>query len=308
MSQTAAALRARGHEVLRVECAPREQGFDVLHAFHSEPLLWQLDEHWTRSRTPVVLSPVLPVARREERRLRLSARLPAPMTTARMRRALFERAERVIALTEHERRLVKEVFGARGARIEVIGNGVEPVEDRDLPALPTAVPAGPFALMAGHVSARKRQHDVLLRAAGAMPVVVAGAFQGSAAERERWDAAVRKSGAVWLGPVEPLQVRALQGAATAVVLISHGEALSLAVLEALAAGTPVLASDLPSHRELSARHPELMRVIGGLDEIAPALAALAADPPPRVPAPVPSWAEVADALLGVYEAVLAEPR
>lgn len=297
MERTARALERAGHEVVTVEAAPPGAELDVLHGFHAEPAIWHLLPHWSRSRCPLVCSPVLPIRPgRDERALRLSARLPV-VTTARMRREVLARADAVVALTEYERGVIVGVFGADPAVVEVIGNGVDPVPDADLPR---GLPKGDFLLMAGTVSPRKRQVDVARAAAGRVPVVVAGGLQGDAGERAALEAGLRSARAVWLGELQDgAQVRALQGAAAALVLLSEAEAQPLAVLEALAAATPVIASDLPAHRELRDRHPGWISLIDGPDQVVGAWADLAGRA--RGPAPeLDTWDTVAERLVGVY--------
>jgi glycosyltransferase involved in cell wall biosynthesis len=55
---------------------------------------------------------------------------------------------------------------------------------------------------------------------------------------------------MWLGMVSPGRLAALRAGATAVLVPSRKEGFGLPVLEAMAAGVPVLASDLPALREV----------------------------------------------------------
>ena len=303
MEATAAALRALGHRVERVERLAPDEPFDVLHAFRAELQLYELLGHWQRNRAPLVVSPVLGVAPgREERLLRAAAALPAPVTSARMRRAVFGRAAALVALTEHEREVLVRVFAAPADRIAVVPNGVDAVEPRP----PAGLPEGPFLALVGHVHPRKGQAAVLRAVGRDVPVVVAGGVPGDEGERSAFERVAADAGAVWLGDVrDPAEVRGLQQAATATALLSEAEGLPLTVLESLAAGTPAIVSDLPVHRELERRHPGWVRVVAGPDAVAAAFRELAAAPP-SPPAPeVPAWAAVAERLAGVYRDAIA---
>ena len=78
------------------------------------------------------------------------------------------------------------------------------------------------------------------------------------AAREAFAAAVDRAGGLWLGELsDQPTVRAVVRAASALVHLSAAEGQSLAVLEALAEGTPVAASPLPANRELERRYPGL---------------------------------------------------
>jgi glycosyltransferase involved in cell wall biosynthesis len=238
----------------------------------------------------------------EQRTMKVARRIPGLHTSARQRADVLQAADAIIALTDYERDLLVEDLGADGARVRVISNGVTPIAS--LPGLPDGVPTGPFALMVGNVSPRKRQVDVLAAAADGIPYVVVGGFEGSEAERAAWVSAVERHGAIWLGEVDDeATVRALQSAATALILFSKAEGQSLALLECLAVGTPVVVSDIPSHRELAARFPQHVFLVGEAAEIGTQLELLAARPAPA-PAAVPTWDDVARDLEAVYLEVL----
>ncbi len=84
------------------------------------------------------------------------------------------------------------------------------------------------------------------------PLVLAGGFGWRADElRRRVARAVAEGWLVHLGYVRPLELAALYEAADAAVLPSLYEGFGLPLLEALAAGLPVVASDIPVHREVA---------------------------------------------------------
>lgn len=298
MERTAAALERLGHSVVQVEAADAAQGFDVLHAFGSEPAVWHQLRHWTRHPAPLVVTSVVVVSPgREERLLRLSARVPGVMTSGRMRAEVLGRADAVIAGTEYERGLVAGL-GADPARVSVIGNGVDVGPEED--AVPDGTPHGEFVLLVGSVSPRKGQEAVLRALAGTLPAVVAGAWAGPRSGLSAWERTVAETGSVWLGGVEAgAELGALQRRAVALVHLSSAEVQSLAVLEALARATPAVLSDIPSHRELEAAHPELVRTVGEASGVPAAVAGLRRDRPAAA-APVPTWSAVAESLAEVY--------
>jgi glycosyltransferase involved in cell wall biosynthesis len=302
MERTAAALRRLGHEVLQVEAGDAEDSFELLHAFGTEPAIWYQLRHWTRNPAPLVVTSVVVVSPgRKEWALRLSARMPGILTGAGMRAEVLRRADAVVAGTEYERELLERALGVDPARLRVIGNGADPIQPA---APPDGLPDEPFALMVGAVSPRKRQAEVLRAIGDRLPVVVAGAFGGEPTEHREWERLVAETGATWLGLVDdPATLAAVRARAVALVHLSEAEVQSLAVMEALQAGKPVVASDIPSHSELAEAHPAYVRVVDGPSEVPAALATLAADPPEGTP-DVPTWRDVAAELEKVYQRVL----
>jgi glycosyltransferase involved in cell wall biosynthesis len=91
------------------------------------------------------------------------------------------------------------------------------------------------------------------RAAGAVPDLVLAGPAGWGDQVATEDAGVHVTG--WLRPEE---LRGLVARARATALPSHYEGFGLPVLEAMAAGTPVLASDIPAHREVSGGRARLL--------------------------------------------------
>jgi glycosyltransferase involved in cell wall biosynthesis len=92
-----------------------------------------------------------------------------------------------------------------------------------------------------------------------------------------------------------------------VVLMSSFETHPIAVMEALALGTPVLAADGSGLRELAERG--LVRAVPA-DATTPALAAAILDqlrhPMPVPPVRLPTWDECAHAVVQVYREAVAD--
>ena len=92
-----------------------------------------------------------------------------------------------------------------------------------------------------------------------------------------WGEAVDVRSAITPGYLDEDDLRAVVAGATALVLPSRDEGFGLPLLEALACGTPVVASDLPVLREVGAEHASYAAV-GDPEAFAAALAAVLHDP------------------------------
>ena len=176
------------------------------------------------------------------------------------------------ALVTCDTAAVREELVARGLispdRVVVVPIGVDPVfstaadpeADREVPQLAPAVSGAIVLLHVGSTAPRKRV-DMLLRLTAAvrrfMPKVhlvrVGGSFTG---EQTRL---LRELGLVdhvsVLPAVADRQLAALYRRAALAVLPSEREGFGLPLAEAMACGTPVLASDLPALREVGEDAP-----------------------------------------------------
>ena len=211
-------------------------------------------------------------------------------------------------------------LGADPARVHVLRNGVDltlyhPPADRAAARRALGL-QGPALLSVGHLIERKG-HDRVIGALARLPepvcLLIAGGGPLEAelrqlAERLGVGARVR-----FLGVLPPADLPAVYGAADALVLASSREGWANVLLEAMACGTPVIASPIPGNTEV-VRSPA-----GGMiarENTAPSLAAAITamlETPPRredtrAYAEQFGWAEVSAGQLAVFCQVLAVRR
>jgi glycosyltransferase involved in cell wall biosynthesis len=150
-------------------------------------------------------------------------------------------ARRVIAVSERTKRDLVDLYGIPPDRIAVTPHGVDPAFG------PGQVAGGGYLLYVGAVQARK---DPLAAARAAqelgLPLVVAGPEREPELARE-----LEALGADLRGYVEKDELAGLYRGAAALVLPSRYEGFGLPVLEAMASGLPVVATDEPALREVA---------------------------------------------------------
>jgi 1,2-diacylglycerol 3-alpha-glucosyltransferase len=218
-------------------------------------------------------------------------------------RRLIERAVRIVCVSEAEATNLVQRFHEASGRVHVIPNGV-----RERP-----VPRGersPTTLVTVSRLEYYKRVDRAVEALTALPgwrlfVVGDGPERASLARLvERRDLADR---VVLAGAVGEPELNSLLGRAGVFVSLSEHEASGIGVLEALACGLPVVASDIPAHAEIARIVPGRVRLVGPDLEPA-AVAALV-----RVAARQPvgrglpgrfSWAEVAAVTEDLYRLAL----
>ena len=171
---------------------------------------------------------------------------------------------------------------------------------------------GPTLLSVGHLIPRKR-HDMIVAALPHLPgwtLLIAG----EGPERGRIEAAAARLGVSdrvrLLGAQPHAALPATYGAADLLVLASAREGWANVLLESMACGTPVMASDIPGNDEVVQR-PEAGRIMGAdtPEGVAEAVRALWSDPPARgavrAYAEGFSWDATSAGQMAVFEAALA---
>ena len=168
---------------------------------------------------------------------------------------LLNGASRVIFTTEEEQKLAQNTFPGFAAKTEVVPLGIEPPPG-DLDACQFAfyeafpvLKGQPFILFLGRLH-EKKGLDMLLEAHARQPaepqLVIAGTA-ASAEEEKRWRTLAEElaisTRVHFTGHLGGAPKWGALAAAEAFVLPSHQENFGVAVVEALACGTPVLISD-----------------------------------------------------------------
>ena len=173
----------------------------------------------------------------------------------------FSRADRIIAVSEAIR---KEILAFHpSAHVTTVHNGVDPAafavstSAADVTRRRLGLPDR-FILAVGHVEARKNlpllvEAVALLRDRGlSRPLAIVGNDGG---EREAIRAQVAARGLGDLVTIiehaDDAAVRALYASATMLAFPSRYEGFGIPILEAMAAGTPMVLSDIPVFRELT---------------------------------------------------------
>jgi len=244
----------------------------------------------------------------------LHERRAAAMQAA--QRAALERAAAVLAVS----RSTADALIADGLppdRLHVTPNGLTPLD----PAGGRSPVPAPFVLAVGTLEPRKG-HDLLLEAlarcsARCEPrIVFAGPPAGRAEELRALAARLGLADRLHiLGHVPDRVLAALYRDAMLLCLPSYGEGFGLPVLEAMAAGAPVLASDLPAVREVAGEAAVLFPA-GEPDALAGALERMLDDGALRARlrergldrAAAFSWQATAQATVAAYRAALSATR
>jgi glycosyltransferase involved in cell wall biosynthesis len=170
--------------------------------------------------------------------------------------------------------------GVDPARVRVVPWG--PPE----PATPLGpAPEGPYVLYAGAIEPHKNAAlavEAIARTRPGIRLVMTGTW--SARRLERLRTAAERAGAGgrvdWMGLVSPERLAAVRAAALAALVPSRKEGFGLPVLEAMAAGVPVLASDTPALREVGGDAPIFLPA-NDPSAWTEAIATLASDPAMR---------------------------
>lgn len=225
----------------------------------------------------------------------------------------LRRAAVVLTPTGAVRDEVLDAYRVEPERVLVSPLGVDPswtAEQADDPQLRARLGIGAdYLLAAGTLEPRKGIRDLLaayrqLRAA--RPDCPQLVLAGPVGWGDELGPDGPPAGVVLTGYLSGAELRALMGGAALFVFPSRYEGFGLPPLEALAAGTPVVASDLPTSREVLAEHARYFPV-GSVQDLTAEVAAALADPPDaarrdrdRAYAAEWTWDRCADATVAGY--------
>jgi phosphatidylinositol alpha-mannosyltransferase len=160
--------------------------------------------------------------------------------------AWSRRLDATFAVSEEARATARAAIGRLSGRVEIIENGVEV---RRLASVAPWPSTGPTVVFVGRIEPRKGL-EVLLSAFASLPAStrlwVVGDGPESGLLRSRYGSDPRIE---WLGPLgDEERAARVAGAEVFVAPSLGGESFGVVLLEAMAAGTAVVASDLPGYR------------------------------------------------------------
>lgn len=317
VNQTIRALVEAGHEARLVDATrARCDDFDLMHVFGSMNGNHRLVAAAKQAGLPVVLSALVAPSWGAAAgwRARLAgclagaiSTMPIENTYAHIRSAL-RHADLLIALGASEKAAIVSGFRIAPAKVKLVPNGIgasffaaDPVPFRAAYGI-----EGRFALCVGAISPYKNQLGLAQALAGlSLPLVLIGAAEPTQAAY--LTEVLSMPGVRWLGALDhdDPHLAGAYAAASVVVLPSHGEVFPLAIIEALATGTPAV---MTAESALALPNSEFALKSVRWDDraaIAAAIAALLERPPQRaaVSALVQdfSWLRVARQLVACYE-------
>lgn len=179
----------------------------------------------------------------------------------------LDQADRVIAISEFTKNEITDLFGYPGDRVAVVPNGVSqafyPRAEGEFGSTLRAygLRSGRYFLSVATIEPRKNIDSILdayeflpKNMQSEYPLVICGTSGWkSESTMDRIENMSRTGNVRYLGFVGEEDKPLLYAGATAIVFIPFYEGFGLPVLEAMASGTPIVASDIPPHKEVSGR-------------------------------------------------------
>jgi len=220
-------------------------------------------------------------------------------------RTLLRGASGIVCVSRAESKLVVSEFPELRGRTTVIPNGV------DVEAIRAAepYPRSRVVLAIGRLESYKRL-DVVVEALAHLPPEYTLVIIGKGPQEGYLRRIAQRSGIEsrieMLGNVPDSEVQRWLRTADVSVTLSQREAFGLFVAESLAAGTPLVASNIAAHREVleSAGAGAWGRLVEDYRGVTVAHAILAAGRLERRPFRIGTWDDVAEATLAMYEDAL----
>jgi glycosyltransferase involved in cell wall biosynthesis len=219
-------------------------------------------------------------------------------------------SKRVICVSRAEADLFLAHFPAARSRVTVIPNGA------DLQRITAAQPfpdAGVLVITGGRLQSYK-QVDRIIEAMALTQESLRLVVTGDGPERAALEALADRRGlgarVRFIGRVDTDELYRWYASAEVFCSMSSNEAMPVTILELLAAGARVVASDIPAHRDIRDRTAGTISLVP-LDvtpqDLATALSrALVAPPTPGQH--IPTWDDVTEQTLDVYHDVIGAPK
>jgi glycosyltransferase involved in cell wall biosynthesis len=227
-------------------------------------------------------------------------------------RRVFNRADSVLCLSHAERKEVLELYPFCEDWARVVPLAVDETRFTGLVPFDVGVPV---ILSAGRLDSYKRVDLVI----NAMQVIGESArlvICGAGPDEPRLRHLISERGvgkAVdFVGAVSDEDLRRWQLTAAVTVSLSTRESFGLSLAEAIVAGSAIVASDIPAHREMAdvmGAVPRFLPMTADATEVASALSDAL-----RVGRPIPSvrahreWSDVARDTIAIYEGAISHPR
>lgn len=176
-------------------------------------------------------------------------------------RRAFGRASAVIAVSQVEAERLQAAFGLPTGRLHVVPNGIRSEEILAATPMPSD---GTVVLTAARLEHYK-QVDVLVRSVAHLDPAFRLVVLGDGPARPHLERLVDGLGltprVTFTGRVTNQDLRRWQRRADVVATLSRHEAYGMLLLEGLVAGAPVVASDIPAHREVAAAFGDAVRFV-----------------------------------------------
>jgi len=216
--------------------------------------------------------------------------------------AIAARSQRIICVSRAEADLFLTHFPSARPRVTVIPNGVDLDRIAGARAYPTA---GAVVVTGGRLQSYK-QVDRIVEAMALTPPELRLVVTGDGPERGALEALADERGlrerVRFIGRVEPERLYRWYASAEVFCSMSSNEAMPVTILELLAAGARVVASDIPAHRDIRDRTAGAITIVPlDADPKTLARALTQALNEPSAPAQrIPTWDEVTARTLDVY--------
>lgn len=295
-------------------------GFDLahLHALYVWPV-WAAARAARRAGKPYV---VAPRGMLEKKLIEKKSRITKSLLLAAVVRRMLERAS-AIHVTSAREQVEASAFGLALPPVYEVANGVEsPASSTTTvsPPVADALAGPPFLLFVGRISWKKgldRLIDALARLPDTVLVIAGGDDENYVPELKRRAVAAGVSNrCVFCGPVNDGEKAALFARAQALVLPSYSENFGNVVLEAMAAGCPVVVTPEVGLASLVRTSGAGLVVDGAADQLGAGLARVVADAglrksmgeQGRAAARDYSWAAVAERMELAYLDILGNTR